>query len=91
MWSSIQVLPNQVNTVEDIDFENSMQSYIKKPSENFGRRLNLKVRNQFLLSSSELISAVFCTVIVYRKKSTFIKVQNQPLPKDIGKKLFIVK
>ena len=34
MWSSIQVLPNQVSkksfyTFEDIDLENPMQSYIK--------------------------------------------------------------
>ena len=34
MWSSIQVLPNQVSkksscTFEDIDFESPMQSYIK--------------------------------------------------------------
>ena len=56
-------------------------------------RFNLKVRNQYLLSSSELslISAVFCIVFVYRnKKITFTKFQNESLLKDIGQELLIV-
>ena len=58
MWSSIHVLPNQVskrsfNTFKDIDLESLMQSYIKNRV-NLWSRLNLKVRNQCLLSSSEL-------------------------------------
>ena len=69
---SIQVLPNQVSKksfymFEDIDLRESLQSYIKT-ERNSGSRFNLKVRTQYLLSSSELlrISAVFCTVFVHR-------------------------
>ena len=59
MWSSIQVLPNQVSkksfqTFEDIDLRESHSKLHKKPSETLRSRLNLKVRNQYLLSSSEL-------------------------------------
>ena len=57
MSNSIQVLPSRVSknsfyTFEDIDLRES-QSY-KKTEWNSGSRLNLKVRNQYLLSSSEL-------------------------------------
>ena len=75
MWNSIQVLPNQVSkisfyTFEDIDLQEPMQSYIKNQVILYGGRLSLKVRNQYLLSSSELqrISDVFCTVFVYRNE-----------------------
>ena len=59
MWSSIQVLPNQVSkrsfyTFEDIDLRESHAKLHKKPSETLaGSRLNLKIRNQYLLFSSE--------------------------------------
>ena len=53
MWSSIQVLPNQVikifSTFEDIDVRESHTKLHKKPSET-----NLKINNQNLLSSLEL-------------------------------------
>ena len=56
MWSSVQVLPNQVSkksfyTSEDIDLLESHANYIKDRVKLWSR-LNLKVRNQCLLSSS---------------------------------------
>ena len=59
MWSSIQVLPNQVSkksfyTLEDIDLRESHAKVHKKPSETLGADSIFKVRNQYLPSSSEL-------------------------------------
>ena len=58
MWSSIQILQNQVSkksfcTFEDIDLRASHAKLHKKPSGTLSR-LNLKIRNQYLLSFSEL-------------------------------------
>ena len=63
MLSSIQVLSNQVSkksfdTFEDIDLRIDLREshgkLFKKTEGNSGSRFNLKVRNQYLLSSSEL-------------------------------------
>ena len=58
MWNSIQVLPNQVSKksfymFEDIDLRESNAKLYKKPSETLGAD-SVRVRNQYLLSSSEL-------------------------------------
>ena len=50
MWSSIQVLPNQVSetsfyTSEDLDLQKSHAKLHKKTESNSGSRLFLKVRN----------------------------------------------
>ena len=44
MWSSVQVLPNQVSkksfyTFEDIELRESHSNYIKRPSETLGADL----------------------------------------------------
>ena len=57
MWNSIHV--NQVSkksfyTFEDIDLRESHVKLHKKTELNSWSRLNLKVRNQYLLSCSEL-------------------------------------
>ena len=54
MSSSIQVLPNQVNKnlslrLKILTYESPKQSYMK-----LQEQIELKVRNQYLLSSSEL-------------------------------------
>ena len=58
MWSSIQVLPNQVSkrsfyTFEDIDLRESHEKLHKKRVK-LWEQIEFKVRNQYLLSSWEL-------------------------------------
>ena len=57
-------------TFEDIVLRKSHTKLHRKLSETLGPDLILKVRNQYLLSSSEisLISAIFFTVFVYRNE-----------------------
>ena len=83
MWSSIQILPNQVSkklfcTFEDIDLWESHAKVHKKPSETLGA------------DSVVLISAVFAQCSFTEMKSTFIKLQNESLPKDIDQELYFV-
>ena len=67
-----------------------MQSYIKTKW-NSGSRLNLKVRNQYLLFPSGTLTDFGCILhSVTEMKSTFIKIQNESLPKDIGQELLVV-
>ena len=55
MWSSVQVLPNQVSkksfyTFEDIDLESLMQNYIKN---------RVKLWEQIQFKGQKLVSTVF--------------------------------
>ena len=55
----VEVLPNQVSTksfhtFEDIDLRESHPELHKKPRETLGADSIINVRNQYLLSSSEL-------------------------------------
>ena len=67
-----------------------MRRYIKNRVK-LWELIQFKVSNQYL-SPSELylISAVVCTVFVYRNESTFIKLQKESLQKDVGQELLAV-
>ena len=63
-----------------------MQSYIKNRVK-LWEQIEFKVRNQYLLPSSELINCFplyFAQSSFTEMNSTFIKLQNESLPKDIG-------
>ena len=94
MWISIQVQVSKKSfyTFEDIDLESPMQSYIKH---------RVKLWEQIRILRLESVSTVFLgTLTDFRcilhsvrfteMKSTFIKLQNEPLQKDIGQVLLIV-
>ena len=68
-----------------------MQSCIKTEL-NFGSRLNLNVRNQYhcLPRNFNGFPMYFAQCSFTDIKSTFIKLQNDPLPKGIGQVLVIV-
>ena len=83
MWSSIQVLPNQVskksfNTFEDIDYESLVQSYIKKPSETLGvdwiERLEISI--YCLPRNFNWFPLYFAQRSFTEMNSTFIKLKN---------------
>ena len=97
MWSSIQVLSNQVSkksfyTFEDIDLRESPAKFNKKPSETLGAdwvyRLEISIYclprniNWFLL----YVAQCWLTEM----KSTFIKLQNESLLKEIDQELLTV-
>ena len=76
MWSSIQILPNQVSkklfyTFEDIDLWESHAKVHKKPRETLGPSsiLRVKISIYCLPRDFKLISTVFCTVLVYRNEN----------------------
>ena len=67
MWSSIQVLPNQLSkksfyTCEDIDLRESRAKVHKKPSETLGADsiLRLLTHVGFLRQNGLILSEVFC-------------------------------
>ena len=97
MWSSIQVLPNQVSktpfyTFEDIDLRESHAKLHKKTEWNSGSRLNLKVRISIycLPLNFNGCPLYFAQYSFTEMKSTFIKLQNELLPKAIGQELLVV-
>ena len=97
MWSSIQVLPNQVSkrsfcTFEDIDLRESHAKLHKKLSETLGADsiLRLEISIYCLPRSFNGFPLYFAQSSLTEMKSTFVKLQNEPLPKAIGQELLIV-
>ena len=97
MWSWIQVLPNQVSkksfcAFEDIDLQESHAKVHKKPSETLGvdSILRLEISIYCLPRNSNWFPLYSAQCSFTERKSTFIKLQNEPLPKDIGQELLIV-
>ena len=97
MWSSIQVLPNQVSkksfyTFEDIDIWESRAKVHKKPSETLGADwiLRLEISIYCLPRNFTDFRCIFAQCSFTEMKSTFIKPQNKSSPKDIGQELLIV-
>ena len=97
MWSSTQVLPNQVNkksfcTFEDIDLRESNAKAHKKPSETLGAdsTLRLEISICCLPRNFNEFLWYFAQCSFTELKSTFIKLQKEPLPKDIGQELLMV-
>ena len=97
MWSSIQVLPNQVSrksfyTFEDIDLWESHAKVHKKPSKTLGADiiLRLEISIYCLPLNFDWFPLYFTQCSFTEMKTTFIKLQNESLPKDIGQELFIV-
>ena len=98
MWSSIQVHSNQVSkksfyTFEDIDLWESHAKAHKKPSETLGADsiLRLKISIYCLPRNFNWFSLYFAQCSFTEMKTTFIKLQNEPLPKDIGQELLYSK
>ena len=91
MWGSIQVLPNQVSkksfcTFEDIDLRESHAKLLKKPSEILGADsiYRLEISIYCLPWSLNGFPLYFAQSLFTEMKSTFMKLQNEPLPKAIG-------
>ena len=97
MWSSIQVLPNQVSkksfyTFEDTDLRESHAKVHKKPSETLRADsiLRLEISIYCLPRNFNRFSLYFARCSFTEMKTTFIKLQNESLPKDIGQELLMV-
>ena len=97
MWSLIQVFPNQVSknsfyTFEDIDLWESHAKVHKKPSETLGADsiVGFEINIYCLPRNFNWFPLYFAQYSFTEMKSTFIKPQNESLPKDIGQELLIV-
>ena len=97
MWGSIQVLPNQVSkksfyAFEDIDLLASHARLHKKPSETLGADSiwRLEISIYCLPRSFSGFPLYFAQSSFTEMKNTFIKLQNEPLPKAIGQELLKV-
>ena len=97
MWSSFQVLPNQVSKTSFIrlkilTYESPMRRYIKKPSETLRTDsiLRLEISIYCLSRNFNWFPLYFAQCSFTEMKSTFIKLQNESLPKGIGQELFII-
>ena len=97
MWSSILVLLTQVSkksfyTFEDIDSWEFNTKVHKKPSETLGADsiLQLEISIYCLPRNFNWFLLYFTQCSFTEKKSTFIKLQNESLPKDIGQELLVV-
>ena len=96
MWSSIQILPNQVSkksfhTFEDIDLRESHAKLHKKTSETLGADLiqKLEISIYWLPRNFNGLLLYFAQCSFAEMKSTFIKLLNESLLKDIGQELLI--
>ena len=94
MWSSIRVPPNQVSkksfyTFEDIDL---WESHSKVHSEILGADsiLRLEISIYCFPRNFNWFPLYFAQCSFTEMKSTFIKLQNESLPKDIGQEWLIV-
>ena len=72
-----------------LTYESPMQSYIKTEW-NSGSRLNLKVRNQYLLGNFNWFPLYSAERSFTEMKSAFINLQNESLPKDISQELLVI-
>ena len=95
MWSSIQALPNQVSkksfyTFEDIDLWESHAKAHKIPSETLRADSILRLEIYCFPQNFDGFLLYFAQCSFTEMKSTFIKLQNESLPKDIGQELLIV-
>ena len=97
MWSSIQVLPNQVSkksfhTFEDIGLREFREKVHKKPRETLGADsiLRLEISIYCLPPNFDWFPLYFAQCSFTEMKSTFIKLQNEFLLKDIGQELLKV-
>ena len=97
MWSSIQVLPNQVSkksfyTFEDIDLWESHATLHKKPNETLGADsiLRLEINIYCLPRNFNWFPLYFAQCSFTKMKSAFIKLQNESSLKNIGQELLIV-
>ena len=77
---------------EDIDLWESHAKVHKKPSETLGADsiLRLEISISRLPRTFNWFSLYFAWCLFTEMKSTFIKLQNESLPKDIGQELLIV-
>ena len=96
MWSSIQVLPNQVSKNRSIrlkilTYESPMQRYIKH-RETLGADsiLRLQISIYCLPRNFNWFPLYFAQCSFTEMKTTFIKLQNGSIPKDIRQELLIV-
>ena len=94
MWSSIQVLPNQISKksfymFEDIDIQESHAELNEKPSETLGADsiLRLEISIYCLPQNFNCFSLYLAQCSFTEMKSAFIKLQKESLPKDIGQEL----
>ena len=87
MWSSIQVLPNQVSTLWE-----SHAKVHKKPSESLGADsiLRLEISIYCLSRNFNWFPLYFAQCSFKEMETTFIKFQNESLTKNIGQELLIV-
>ena len=78
---------------EDIDLRESHAKVHKKPSETLGADsiLRLKISICCLPRNFNLFPLYLAQCSFTEMKTTFIKLQNESLPKDIGQELLIVK
>ena len=97
MWSTIRVLPNPVSkkslcTFEDIDLRESHTGLHKKTSETLGADsiYNLEISIYCLPLNFNRFPLYFAQCSFTEMKTTFIKLQNQPFPKEIGQEFLIV-
>ena len=97
MWSSIQVLPNQISkqsfyTFEDNDLWESHAKVHKNPSETLGADsiLRLEISIYCLPWNFNWFPLYFAQFSFTEMKSTFIKLQNKSLLDDIDQELPIV-
>ena len=95
-YFQIKWVKNRSIRLKILTYESPMQSYAKnrvKLWQYSGSWSNLKVRNQYIYClprSYNGFPLYFAQCSFTEMKSTFIKLQNEPLPKDIGKKSLIV-
>ena len=92
MWSSTQVLPNQVTkksfcTFEDIDLSVPCEG-TQKTEQKYGigadSILRLEISIYCLSRNFNRFSLYFAQCSFTEMKITFIKLRNESLPKDIG-------